>query len=200
VKWPFLAACPGLHEIFRNISPLSMHYPSILGLIYPLAVTALSQLLFSTQSYGSVVTIDNQVRGSYLCAQPFSDPRYFHPRPSSAGTGYEASQSSGSNLAPTNHQLQDRITTAATQLRAENPTAPIPIDLLTPSGSGLDPDITPAAAQFQIPRIAQVRHIPESTLGTLIDQHTQPRQLGLLGEARINVLDLNQSLDKNFPL
>ncbi len=171
----------------------------LFGLIYPLTVTALSQLLFSAQSNGSLVTINNEVRGSHLLAQPFSDPRYFHPRPSSAGTGYDASQSSGSNLAPTNHQLPDRITTAATQLRAENPTTPIPIDLLTASGSGLDPDVTPAAAQFQIPRIAQARHIPESTLRTLIDQHTQPRQLGFLGEPRINVLELNQSLDAKFP-
>jgi K+-transporting ATPase ATPase C chain len=167
----------------------------LFGLIYPLTVTALSQLLFPRQSNGSLLTINNAIRGSQLLGQPFSDPKYFHSRPSSAGTGYDAAQSSGSNLAPTNHQLLDRIKSDSETLIKENPNTSIPIDLVTASGSGLDPDITPAAAQFQISRIAQARHIPESTLRTLIDKHTQPRQLAILGEPRINVLELNQALD-----
>jgi potassium-transporting ATPase KdpC subunit len=172
----------------------------LFGLIYPLTVTALSQLLFPQQANGSLIRKNNEVIGSELLGQNFSDPKYFHSRPSSAGSGYDASQSSGSNLAPTNHQLIDRLTTGSAQLQAENPSVPIPIDLLTTSGSGLDPDITPAAAQFQIPRISRARHIPESVLRNLVDQYAQPRQLGVLGEPRITVMDLNQSLDAKFPL
>jgi potassium-transporting ATPase KdpC subunit len=172
----------------------------LFGLIYPLTVTVLSQLLFPRQANGSLIRKNNEVIGSELLGQTFSDPKYFHSRPSSAGVGYDAAQSSGSNLAATNHQLIDRLTAGSTQLHAENPSVPIPIDLLTTSGSGLDPDITPAGARFQIPRISQARHIPEAALRNLVEQHTQPRQLGILGEPRVNVLDLNQSLDAKFPL
>jgi K+-transporting ATPase ATPase C chain len=167
----------------------------LFGLIYPLTVTALSQLLFPRQANGSLIRKNNEVIGSELLGQTFSDPKYFHSRPSSAGTGYDAGQSSGSNLAPTNHQLVDRIASAAAKLSAENPSAPIPIDLLTSSGSGLDPDITPATAQFQVRRISQTRHIPESDLRALIDQHIRQRQLSILGEPRVNVMELNAALD-----
>lgn len=167
----------------------------IFGLIYPLAVTNLSQLLFPSQSNGSLIHAGNEVVGSQLLGQAFSSPQYFHSRPSAAGSGYDASQSSGFNLAQTNHQLVDRIKADAARLHAENPNAPIPIDLLTGSGSGLDPDISPAAAQFQVPRIAKARRLPESTLRNLVVSHTTNRQLGVLGEPRVNVLALNQALD-----
>jgi potassium-transporting ATPase KdpC subunit len=167
----------------------------LFGLLYPLGVTALSQLLFPRQANGSLIHKNKEVVGSELLGQTFSDPKYFHSRPSSAGAGYDAGQSSGSNLAPTNRQLVDRITSDAAKLSAENPSTPIPIDLLTSSGSGLDPDITPAAAQFQVPRISQTRNIPESTVRALIDQHTRQRQLGILGEPRVNVMELNAALD-----
>ena len=172
----------------------------IFGLLYPLAVTAIAQIFFPHQANGSLIEKNNQVVGSALIGQTFAGPGYFHSRPSSAGTGYDASQSSGSNLAPTNHQLIDRVKSDAAKLHAENPNAPIPIDLLTASGSGLDPEISPAAAEFQIPRIASERHISESEVRQLIAKHTLARQFGFLGEPRVRVLELNLDLDATHPL
>jgi potassium-transporting ATPase KdpC subunit len=172
----------------------------IFGLLYPLAVTAIAQIFFPHQANGSIITKNNQIVGSELIGQTFSGPGYFHSRPSSAGAGYDAANSSGSNLAPTNHQLIDRIKSDAAKLHAENPNSPIPIDLLTSSGSGLDPEISPAAAEFQIPRIAAERHISESEVRQFIAKHTLSRQFGFLGEPRVRVLELNLDLDATHPL
>jgi potassium-transporting ATPase KdpC subunit len=171
----------------------------IFGLGYPLAVTAVAQLLFPHQANGSLIVQNSQIVGSVLIGQTFAGPGYFHSRPSSAGTGYDASQSSGSNLAPTNHQLIDRIKSDAAKLHAENPNTPIPVDLLTASGSGLDPEISPAAAEFQIPRIVSERHISETQVRQLIAKHTLARQFGFLGEPRVRVLELNIDLDATYP-
>jgi potassium-transporting ATPase KdpC subunit len=171
----------------------------LFGLAYPLAVTGLAQLLFPHQANGSLLQTNGQTAGSALLGQPFSSAAYFHSRPSAAGTGYDASQSSASNLGPTNHQLLDRVKTDVEKLQAENPGAPIPVDLVTSSGSGLDPDISPAAAEFQIPRIARERSIPPSDLRALIAKHTLDRQFGFLGEPRVRILALNLDLDATHP-
>jgi potassium-transporting ATPase KdpC subunit len=167
----------------------------IFGLLYPLAVTAISQILFPHQANGSLITRNGQIVGSELLGQSFSGPGYFRSRPSAAGAGYDASQSSGSNLAPTNHQLLDRVKSDAAKLQAENPNTPIPVDLITASGSGLDPEISPAAAEFQVPRIARERQLDASAVRALIAKHTLPREFGFLGEPRVRVLELNLDLD-----
>src|SRR5713226_5521369 len=171
----------------------------VFGIIYPLAITGLAQLLFPSQANGSLLVKDSQVIGSKLLGQPFSSPGYFRSRPSYAGTGYDAAQSSGSNLGPTNHQLIERVRADVEKLRAENPGVPIPIDLVTASGSGLDPEISLAAAEFQIPRVARERRINEADVRALVSKHTLGRQLGFLGEPRVRVLELNLDLDALHP-
>jgi K+-transporting ATPase ATPase C chain len=167
----------------------------IFGVLYPIAATGLAQLVFPAQANGSLLTSGGKIIGSKLLGQSFSAPGYFHTRPSAAGDGYDANSSGGSNLGPTNHQLLERVNSEVQKLHAENPGTSIPADLVTSSASGLDPDISPAAAYFQIPRIARERHISETDLRNLIDQRIQPRQLAVLGELRINVLELNLALD-----
>ena len=171
------------------------------GLLYPLAVTGLSQLFFPAKANGSMIMQHGKVVGSRLIGQPFSSAWYFHPRPSAAGNGYDPVAPSGgaSNLGPTNRQLVDRVKGDVERLHAENPGAAIPVDLVTTSGSGLDPEISPAAAEFQIPRIAHERHMSESDLRALVAKHTLGRQFGLFGEPRVNVIELNLDLDASHP-
>jgi len=167
----------------------------LLGLIYPLLITGLAQLLFKDKANGQLVSRNGDVIGSRIIAQPFTSAKYFHPRPSAAGNGYDAANSGGTNLAPTNQKLIDRVRADAASLQQENPSQPIPVDLLTTSASGLDPEISPAAAEFQVPRVARERGVAESALRDLVRKHTQQRDLGLLGEPRVNVLELNLALD-----
>ena len=167
----------------------------VFGLIYPLVVTGLSKMLFPKQAAGSLIEKNGRVVGSKLIGQSFSADKYFHSRPSAAGTGYDASASSPSNLAPTNQALVDRVKSDVAKLQQENPGAAIPADLVTSSGSGLDPEISPAAADFQIPRIAKARGISVDSLKALVARHTQARTWGIFGEPRVNVLELNLDLD-----
>ena len=172
----------------------------VFGLLYPLVVTMFSQWIFPHQANGSLVMKDGKVIGSKLIAQAFTGDQYFHPRPSAAGNGYDPTSSSGSNLAPTNQALVTRVQQDVAKLQKENPGAAIPADLVTTSGSGLDPDISPAAADFQIPRVAKARGMSSDDLRRIVARHAQPRQLGLLGEPRVNVLELNLDLDASAPL
>ncbi|MGH9704330.1 MAG: potassium-transporting ATPase subunit KdpC [Candidatus Acidiferrales bacterium] len=172
----------------------------LLGIVYPLVVTGLAQVLFHHQANGSLIQAGGKTIGSHLIGQPFSSPAYFHPRPSAAGpAGYNSQSSAASNLAPTNKSLIDRVNGDVEKLHNENPNAAIPVDLVTTSGSGLDPDISPAAAEFQIPRISRERAVGQSQIRALVKNHTKPRQLGFLGEPRVNVLELNLDLDASFP-
>jgi K+-transporting ATPase ATPase C chain len=172
----------------------------LLGILYPLLVTGLAQLIFPKQANGQLIKgKDGVVVGSRIIGQPFSGPGYFHSRPSAAGAaGYDATASSGSNLGPTNAQLIARVTGDVAKLQAENPGTPIPIDLVTTSGSGLDPDISPAAAQFQIRRVAAERKIPEAEVARLVLENSENRQWGFLGEPRVHVLELNLALDARY--
>jgi K+-transporting ATPase ATPase C chain len=167
----------------------------ITGVAYPLAMTGIGQALFPRQANGSLVVQNGKVIGSDLIGQSFAGPRYFHGRPSAAGNGYDAANSSAANLGPTSRKLIDRIKADAAKLQAENPDVPIPADLVTASASGLDPDISPAAALFQVPRIAAQRHLTPRDLRRLVEAQTEGRFLGVFGEPRVNVLKLNLALD-----
>ena len=173
----------------------------LLGIIYPLAVTGLAQMLFPKQANGELITQGEKLVGSHLIGQPFTAPGYFYSRPSAAGAaGYDPTASGGSNLGPTNKALIDRIDASVKALQPTNPAAPIPADLVTTSGSGLDPHISPAAAEFQVPRVARERGMSEQDVKMLVQKHTEGRQFGILGEPRVNVLKLNLSLDQAAPL
>jgi potassium-transporting ATPase KdpC subunit len=169
----------------------------LFGLVYPLVVTGLAQLLFHDKANGQLVYKNGELVGSRIIGQSFSAPQYFHSRPSAAGNGYDAANSGGSNFAPTNKKLIDRVAGDVAALQVDHPGTDVPIDLVTASGSGLDPDITPAAAEFQVARIARERHLSEDAVRRLVAQHTQGRQLGFLGEPRVNVLLLNLDLDRD---
>jgi potassium-transporting ATPase KdpC subunit len=169
----------------------------LLGILYPLVVTVLAQSLFHDKANGQLVEVNGKLVGSRIIGQAFSGPAYFHSRPSNAGTGYDPLSSNGSQLGPTNHQLIDRVKADTATLHAENPNAPVPIDLVTSSGSGLDPHISPAAAAFQVPRVAKARGMSEADLNRVVAGHTESRQFGFLGEPRVNVLELNLDLDSH---
>jgi K+-transporting ATPase ATPase C chain len=159
----------------------------------------LAQVLFKDKANGQLLVRNGQTVGSRIIGQPFAGAVYFHSRPSAAGNGYDAANSSGSNLGPTNQQLIDRVNASVTGYRADRSDRPVPVDLVTTSGSGLDPEISPAAAEFQVPRVAKQRGVSEDQIRRMVARHTEQRQLGFLGEPRVNVLELNLELDSTFP-
>src|SRR6202043_4147762 len=168
----------------------------ITGLAYPLAMTAIAGVIFPKQAQGSLIEKDGKEVGSALIGQVFKDDKYFHGRPSATTAPYNAANSGGSNLGPTSKALNDRVKEDVDKLKAENPSAPVPIDLVTTSGSGLDPDISPEAALFQVPRVAKARNMPEDRVRELVTENTAGRLAGLFGEPRVNVLELNLALDR----
>jgi K+-transporting ATPase ATPase C chain len=184
------------HSIWGTSIRFTLLATLLFGILYPLAVTGLAGALFPHKAAGSLILKNGEVVGSKLIAQSFTADRYFHPRPSAAGNGYDATSSGGSNLAQSNAKLVQRIQGDIDKLAAESPGHPVPIDAVTTSGSGLDPDITPDNANFQTPRIAKARGLSEGQIRQLIQQHTESRTLGLLGEPRVNVLELNLALDQ----
>ncbi len=190
--------------MWRQFGPalrITLLFTILTGLIYPGIVTGLCQILFRHQANGSLLEMNGQTVGSSLIGQGFSKPQYFQPRPSAAGNGYDGSQSNGSQYGPTNQKLIDRVKASVDQFRKDNPdyTGPIPADMVTASASGLDPDISPASAEAQAPRVAKARGVSLQDLQRLIADHTTGRTLGLLGEPRVNVLLLNLDLDQKFP-
>jgi K+-transporting ATPase ATPase C chain len=170
----------------------------LLGLVYPMVVTGLAQVIFPHKANGQLIVKNGRVMGSKIIGQRFSGPGYFHSRPSAAGNGYDAANSGGSNLGPTNQKLLDRVKGDVMVAQSENPGAPVPIDMVTTSASGLDPHITAANADFQLPRVAQARGISVEQLRAVVSKHTEGRQFGILGEPRVNVLELNLDLDRQF--
>ena len=187
-------------NLLKHIYPavaLTIVLTVLVGIIYPFIMTGLSELLFKEKARGSLIEREGKVIGSCLIGQPFKGPGYFHSRPSAAGSGYDAAASGGTNLGPTSKQLfEEQVRGRAKQLRAESSNTQIPVDLITSSGSGLDPHISPAAAEFQIPRVARERRMSEDEVRGLVRKHTEGRQFGVLGETRINVLELNLVLDE----
>ena len=181
---------------------ITIVFTVLTGLMYPLAITGIAQLIFPHQANGSLISRNGKVIGSDLIAQNFTKPEYFHPRPSAAGNGYDATASSGSNLGPTNPTLADRLNKGAAAYKQENPSlsGAIPADAITTSGSGLDPHITPANADTQCARVASARGVSAYRIRTLVSEYTENRTLALFGEPRVNVLPLNLALDERFPL
>jgi potassium-transporting ATPase KdpC subunit len=169
----------------------------LLGLIYPFVVTGIAQLLFRDKANGQIVYQNGEAVGSRMIAQPFTGAKYFHPRPSAAGNGYDAANSGGTNYASTNKKLIDRVQSDAAAMQKDQPNQPIPVDLITTSASGLDPEISPAAAEYQVARVAHERGVSEAAVRALVQKYTYQRDLGLLGEPRVNVLELNLALDKS---
>jgi K+-transporting ATPase ATPase C chain len=172
----------------------------LLGIVYPLVVTGIAQVIFPKKANGQLIQKGGKTVGSSIIGQGFSGPGYFHSRPSAAGNGYDAANSGGSNFGPTNQKLIDRVKGDVASAEAENPGTPVPIDLVTTSASGFDPHITTAAAEYQLPRIAKERGTTVDQLRALLAKHTEGRQLGILGEPRVNVLKLNLELDERFPI
>ncbi|HVN92417.1 MAG TPA: potassium-transporting ATPase subunit KdpC [Terracidiphilus sp.] len=186
---------PVKHSLWATSILFTVITAVIFGLIYPLVITGIAHVLFPRQAAGSLIVRNGQVIGSELIAQSFTSDKYFHPRPSNAGNGYDATASSGTNLAQSNAKLPQRMQADIDKLHAENPTTPVPIDAVTYSASGLDPDITPDNAYFQAPRVAKARGLTVDQVNAIIAQHIEHRTLGFIGEPRVNVLDLNIALD-----
>jgi K+-transporting ATPase ATPase C chain len=183
------------HQIWPAIAILAT-LTLVTGVVYPAVVTAIAQVAFNSQANGSMIVVDGKTVGSSLIGQVFSEPKYFWGRPSAAGTdGYDASASGGSNLGPTNQKLIDRVTADVDRLRAANGGGPVPVDLVTTSASGLDPDISPAGADYQVARVATARGMSETDVRSAVARHTEQPLLGFLGEPRVNVLELNLDLD-----